>query len=477
MSARSRPTEHFHHLASQAVHWFQFAFLISVYFVLVASAALELKSVYDFLVYHLPDALHRFGLTTFETGAMHTGWNRSLPPLPHLIQGFLVFVTGWIPSAQLLGATGFGFLLLVIYRLFGRTFSYRSFLMLCLAIPMFCTHFVTGLVDLFAGCMAVSIFVAFLRIELNPRKVRIRDWILLCICLLLSMLSKPTVWIPAAVISCFAAVRLIQHFIRHTAPYRVLAVLSVLFLVCAFIWPVHNVVEHGNPAYPMDLPFLSVSDRPSDPLIGVVPRKDWMPRYFHDSSNIVRFIFSAFELTRFLTSEKLVWSMYQWPAGGSTSPHLYMGGWSGLTFSFLICGMLFSVYKRILPARFSLCVSTSIAVVAFSPTGFGLRYFLFVPILLAFLLAFSQARFSVPLRNFTAFCSLCLALNVVARVVSPTIVVLDVVDLAPPEARRFWEVAERNGSGKRHRVHVCQRKNSIFWAGPALNEYQVSACE
>ena len=141
----------------------------AVYTFFAIKAVLEFRVDWDFLSYHLPDALARFGLTTYLPESQLRELNQAFPPLPHLVQGFLVYLTGRISAAQGLPVLGFALLLVGFLLLFNNDFSFRWFLTTCLALPLFQYHFVSGYVDLFQASLLVLGIASFLKCEVELR--------------------------------------------------------------------------------------------------------------------------------------------------------------------------------------------------------------------------------------------------------------------------------------------------------------------
>lgn len=122
--------------------------ICTVYLLLFGKALFEFSTDYDFLDYHLPGALSRFGLTSliphWQTQAIYDGF----PPLANTMQGFLALICGRISAANSLNSVGLLLCLCGLKVLFGKKLSLRWFLTFCLSIPLVVRHLYSGYIDL-----------------------------------------------------------------------------------------------------------------------------------------------------------------------------------------------------------------------------------------------------------------------------------------------------------------------------------------
>jgi len=127
-------------------------------------AALRLELRWDTFMYHLPFAARRAGLgVTYESPPYLQAFYDGLPPLPQILQGALWRATGSINGTGLLNYLALGLFLLFACRYLAA----RSWVLvlMCFSTPLVLIHASSSYVDLFSNSLlaiSVSSFLAML---------------------------------------------------------------------------------------------------------------------------------------------------------------------------------------------------------------------------------------------------------------------------------------------------------------------------
>lgn len=457
-------------MGARAVHALALA---AVYAFLTAKAFLEFDQAWDFLAYHLPGALGAVGLTTYTPEPRLVAVNLGFPPLPRAIQGLLVLATGRISAASGFGALSFAAACAGLAALYGRDFAWRWFLTALLAVPLFTLHFTSGYVDLPAGAALALAFAATGALGASsalPRRAALLFWA----SLVAATLIKFQTWPIAAILAPFGLWRL-ARLVRAGALSRAFAagIALALALGCGF-WPVRNLIRFHNPVYPVQFPLAP----------GLFPNaqidadSSWLntPHWLHGTSRPKVFLISAFELDRLHGQESFHWSLDQAGVLDPThSVHNRLGGWFFLTLAALLAGAANAFARRRVSAAEALAFALALATVAVLPQGHELRYWLFIPIVLAIWTARGLAQ--SPRWTRVAFGSVFLAAAVwVLLAVDPfTLDTRPPATFAPQDAREFWRAHAPDPHGPPARI-CGWIPRAIYWSGPTFREYRVEAC-
>ncbi len=448
--------------------------LFAIYSFLSVKAFGEFRVDWDYLTYHLPDALARFGLTTYLPERELEEINQAWPPLPHLVQGALVYISGAVVASKGASAIAFLSLLMALSYLFRENFSWRWFLTACLAVPLFSFHFISGYVDLFsASCLAIMI-ASYLRLEEGVSEGRFekRVYLLFVLGAALSMLTKLQAWPTTAFFAGYIAVR----FIFYVKRSLVSKTQCVLYLFCLFAlvgaWPMRNLSLYRNPTYPVEFPFLSA-------IFSNYKQKatstENIPFYLREKKIPLRFVHSVFELNRFYTNEEYLWTHDQAALLVPNSPHHRMGGWFVLTVGLLVSIALLSFYWRFLPIWVGLIFLGSVMLISILPQSHDLRYWLFVPLSLAIFFGRSLPKFSKKFRFVMKLGIFVSAAYVLWKIDLFYFDSRPPRAFAPVQAVSFWE--EQKGKPQTTLIEICGKMpHTIFWSGPTFNEYLVRGC-
>jgi hypothetical protein len=453
-----------------ALHW---AALAAVYGRLAAIACLRFPLDWDFLAYHLPGALATWGLTSYTPEPRLVAVIAGFPPLPRVVQGGLVFLTGRFSAAGALNLIGVGALFAGLAWLHGRSISLRWLATALLGVPLFVFHLPSGYVDLFTASFLALAFAAFAELEDESPRPHAGAALLIG-ALGAAQLSKFQAW-PVAALVAAAALWRFAALARAGRVTRRAALGLTLALALAFgAWPLRNLVEFHNPVYPVQFPLAPglFPNASLDADSGVYN----MARWLADSPRPVRFLASAVEWNRFHSGERFAWSIDQSAhSAPARSPHHRLGGWFPWTLAALLLGALRARRSGKLPVTAQIAFAASVALVSLLPQSHELRYWLFVPLGLAVATALGLASdVGRPARVLRG--SLVLGAAFVLFVTRPF--ALDSrppAAFAPAKARAFWAVQAAHPSPAP--VRVCDvNPDGIFYAGPTFREYPVIAC-
>ncbi len=456
--------------ACAALHW---GLLAAVYGRLALRAFLNFPRDWDFLAYHLPGALSAWGLTSYTPEPRLVAVIEGFPALPRVVAGALVLVTGRFSASGALNLVAFGGLLAGLLWLHGRAFSLRWLLTALLGVPLFVLHLASGYVDLFAACWLVLALAALDGLE--PASERpFASGLLFVAALVLAMLSKFQAW-PIAGLIGLAGLWRFASLLRDSRLGRTRALVLAAALVLGLgAWPLRNMLVFHNPVYPVQFP-LAPGLFPNA-LVEADSGVQNLPQWLAPRSRPVRFAASALEWNRLRPGERYVWSLDMGArANPADSPHHRLGGWFPWTLAWLVAGAALAARRRLVPVSALASFAGALGLVAVLPQGHELRYWLFVPVALAFWTSRAIADLSPAIRR---------ALEV-ALVAGAAFVLLATrpfaIDARPPEvfapreARAFW--AEQAARPTAAPVKVCDvNPEGIYWSGPHFREFPVTAC-
>ncbi|HXZ84935.1 MAG TPA: hypothetical protein VEI82_05550 [Myxococcota bacterium] len=464
------PRKHPLAAALAALHW---AALALVWGRLAEVAWLRFPLDWDFLAYQLPGALQTYGLTSYTPEPRLVAVIAGFPPLPRAIEGAFVLATGRFSTACALNLVAIAMLVAGLAWLHGRALSLRWLGTALLGVPLVVLHAISGYVDLFTGSALALAFAAF--VELEPGATRPRAGAaLLVAALATAQLSKFQAWPIGAVVGAVALFRLAAQWRAGRLSRRATLGLLAALVLALGAWPLRNLVEFHNPVYPVVFPIAPklFPNASVDADSGVYN----MPVWLADAPRAERFLVSALELSRFRSGERFEWTIDQSAqADASRSPHHRLGGWFWWTVAALALGSLRAVRARLVPRSAQLAFALSIAVVALLPQSHELRYWLFIPLVLAQAAALALASPALgPQRGLRA--GLCAGAAFVLFATRPfAIDARPPAELAPERAQAFW--AAQRAQPRPEPVRVCNvNPNGIFYAGPTFREFRVVAC-
>jgi len=445
--------------------------LALMFLLLILKAVGKICDAFDCLVYHLPFALMHYDLTTFTPLSTMVDIYGSFPPLAHYVQGLLISVTDYIPSANLIGILAFGIVLISMSRLFEK-FNILVFVSLTLSVPLIVIHLSSGYNDLFTASWVFLNFVSLIAYLSDRKKNQNPSPALTAFILSLTagMLSKYQAW-PFLTINCIILGLFLLFDGRWQKKQRFV---FILVMMGAYIfWPGRNLIKYDNPTHPLRPPLIGH-------IFGINGASTTnilfqQPKYLQGESTARKFIESALELNRWQTATSLPYSIDQGVSDGIESPHFRMGGWSIFTVALLLLGVVQASLKdrssRIAAGLLTVYVSLLLMI----PQSHELRYWLFVPMIMAFIVSSSPIA-NIPLVRLLVVGNFAWHSGQLYQFYKPEFKPLQAS--YPNEAISYAESRKShpNYDPKTEECIKNQLPYTIFWSGKNFNELVVKDC-
>lgn len=445
------------------LHWILLSFVFVSLFI---KAFFQFNSGGDYLWYHLPNGLIRWGYTQFTPSPYIQLVLDTFPPLADLVEGFLVLITGSVKAATGASLLALVFSFFAIHRLYKDSLSLLWLLTSVMAIPLVVLHASSGYVDLFGSC---GIFIAFAAMGQlsNFEKFRLAS-VLFVLGILIACLSRFQTW-PAAALLCFLASLQLLFFSPQISTKQKLICIFASFLAFG-IWPTRNFVKYKNPTYPYAAPFIG-SYFPSaismkELYINQVPSK------LQGKAQPLIFMNSVLELSRFEKYPyKFHWSVDQGARNGIESPHFRMGGWSIYTVAIFLIFLLLGISRRLFKFIDLAFLGGILIFTSLLSQGHELRYSMFIPLCFAFLVVRALPLFPTKMRELYCLLILVAAIHVGDKVRLLRFDFSSVADMAPEEAKEAWRAYDLAEIKK----PLCGKDapESIYFTGPNFKEYPV----
>jgi hypothetical protein len=436
---------------------------------LALRAYLRLEVRWDALSYHLPFAARRGGVgLPYAVKDAHERWYHAFPYLPDLVQGLLWRVTGSVNAAGL--ANYLALLLFLVYAHFFLRARFWQVALIALCAPLVIIHSATAYVDLFGNALLAIGLSSCLALFLFPER---SSWLVLTGGLVGLMGAAWSKYQMAPLVGLawllFATVCLFYPPTRFAGKKRqVWAVLGVAALLIGVPY-LRNLIEFGNPFWPMRMPFLS----------GLFPYtdvNDWAaerPPPLKDYAQLPLFFHSLFEINhpthydgreRWIVDQGNAWISFRmggfWAVGvvaylfSSVTILVTCRKKAGLALSFIGLGMLLFV--------------------GVLPQSNELRYYLFIPLVWAALIAMLFPEFRQKQPALAALFSL-LTIGMFGYMVSENREHYRLEEIDFPKAAtmygadRFWSHME---SGKLY-CAVDLEPMGMLLTGPTMKEFSV----
>jgi hypothetical protein len=340
---------------------------------------------WDFLAYHLP-----FGIKLFQPDLIRLS--------PHLEELYLgsPLLFSWLiglvwklhpllplNAMHMLGLAAWAASLPVIYAVVGR--QVLIFAALSLAAPLVLIHTMSGYVDLPANVFTLLLLVSVFKVQSNTAKAW--AWASLAIVSLGVMGASKFTVMPLALVGALVFATVIYR--NRTFSQRTKLLLMALGLLAASSWGLRNVVMNGNPVYPLKPPVIGHLV----PYTWTLPAnsQDWPPELLGVAQPLVT-LASIFEVS---TPEQIVplprYQVDQSGSGPGTAGYRMGGfGWpvmaTGVTVIALALRRKYIRLNELAP--FLVLTTTTL----FLPQSHELRYSLYIPLMLAFLVALVARR-------------------------------------------------------------------------------------
>jgi hypothetical protein len=446
------------------------AFLVLLY--LLVKGFFEFPIAWDFLAYHLPFALLHYDLTTYSPPDYLMDIFNAFPPLPHLLQGFLIKLTGSFNSASALNAISLiGMILLLKLLNSGVRLSFFAWLLL--SIPLVVIHMTSGYIDLFVGVSVTILFAATREIAMG--KFCTKNMLIFGLALCVAMFSKYQTWPFCFLCSFFILLKfsVTGNDKSRFVSFQFASCVSVILCILLY-WPIRNFLIFNNPTYPIQPPVLSYFYEFSGLSLEKGMRIQQIPQRLWDVSNVRLFWESVLETSRFF-APGFKYSVDQGGYdGGAASPHFRMGGWSPL-FIFLSFGWLLTSGRNLSEMFWSFApLICGLLFLFFVPQSHELRYWLFLPMTLAYFCCLDlERRTPRSLKVFSILTLLCVAWNIFQVRDEFRLNVSSAADFAPSDA---LNASSATPDAATVTCVVGKLPYTIFWAGKDFNTFRVKDC-
>lgn len=348
---------------------------------LLVKALFEVDNHFDSWWYHLPWAARLAGLMSpdeylFEplAAARFEGF----PVLPELLQGLLWRATGRVESANLVG-----FLSLAAYIFFLRRYLGVAWWLATpalLAVPLVQAHATVAYVDLIANlAMAALLLLTFLA-YVRTGFVRRETLALLLFTAFVAANSKLQLIPLVALALMFAAYPFsvwLSSPDKGKQPGSTAKVLRLTVIALAmgaiFFVPLKNLVQHGNPVYPLKLEIAGVVLNHQEQL----PPEDMGTGTLTDSPQAVKWFYSVFEV-----GMSPLFDVKRWTLDSSAPPGAPMTIQGGYFNLYVVAQLILLLYLLTRVGRKErraalVLVGVASAVTMVMPASHLLRYYMY----------------------------------------------------------------------------------------------------
>lgn len=464
---QNRPLEGF---VSSAISWVTWASLFLIFGHLFVSAFFRFDYSFDYLAYHLPAALSSVGKTTFIPGPKMVAVIDGVPPLPHLVQGALVWISDRISAANSHSALLFVVFCCLIKAWFGRGISLKWFLICSLATPLFVFHVTNGYTDLFSGLCIALTFISLDRCAEADQKMLLRRSIYFILAATAAMLTKFQAWPVVFFPTLLFLVMLIYRSAKGLISLRLGLGLAMALVLLLGIWPLRNTLKFVNPTYPFSPPLLNSYFNNAPFPVADSDLRGQLPKNLWERPLAYRFLYSVFEAGRFI-EPGYNWSYDQGSINGYESPHHRVGGFFPLTFMMLIAATILAYRSGMITNWAAGAFVLSLLVVMNSlPANHELRYWLYLPMTLSVWagrsLVLKGGRVRAAIKLILIFCASYVVMQIpIFNWSTPK----DADSWSHPAAKAFWNTAQKD-----RQQEICGLEPyAIYWSGPKFNTFPV----
>lgn len=446
--------------------WGHCAVLVYAAVMLFLRSFFQFNSGGDYLWYHLPNGLIRWNYTDFVPSGYIQLINETLPPLGDWVQGMLVALTGSVKAATGANFLAFGLVFFLTWRLYRERFQARYFLTGVLAIPLFLHHMSSGYVDLFG---ASGVFLSFVSLKFLKDSTQFRfAAFTFCLGIFIATLSRFQTWPAATLLWALAAYQVLWANKTLRMQSRIFFIVASLLVLA--LWPARNFIKYGNPTYPYKAPFIGKYFPHAITMEEL--HVNQVPKRLIDKPQPWIFFNSVFEVSRFThPSVKYKWNTDQGFYGGVESPHFRMGGWSVFTLLLLLSFFFWGLWRRLHDPVELIFLGGITLFTSFMSQGHELRYSIFIPLALLFMVAQSMKFFSPKWVAVFGVLLLSSAVDVSNKYHIERLDLTPFTEHVPERIKKAWEAYEESDRTR----PLCGEDNadSIFYTGPTLSEYPV----
>ena len=348
-------------------------------FILLVKALFDVDNHFDSWWYHLPWAARLVDLVPedayyFEpiAAARYQGF----PLLPELLQGIFWRISGRVESANLVS---FGSL--VIFIIFLRYFFYVKWWIAVpalLAVPIIQAQATSTYVDLIANLAMTALVLLTYKVYVNRESINTILISSLLISALIAANSKlqliPLVALTLALATYPAGKFVIRKIKKDGRGISIMRVAALLLVMSAiFLVPLKNILEHGNPVFPLRVVILGhVLNSEESP-----PTQNLGGGALGEKHQTVKWLYSVFEVGMGPLLNVKRWSLDSTAPEGA--PLGIQGGLFGVyvVFNFLLfVWLVYKVERRERDIAVVFLLSAAI-IAAVMPASHLLRYYMF----------------------------------------------------------------------------------------------------
>jgi hypothetical protein len=357
------------------------AMAVGAMVVLALRASLRLEQRWDTFMYHLPFAARHAGLgVPYDFWPYIQACYEGFPPLPEFLQGMLWRATGSINATGVLNYLALGLFFFFCWRYLGARLWVM--VLLCLTAPLVLIHAASSYVDLFSNALLAIGVTAFLTMLLFDRwgDKKLLMWALAGM--------AGAMWSKYATVPIVAVLFIGQMVVygRRWSDLKARRFLGwvLMALVVALIPYLKNLGIHHNPTWPGGIPSLKNT---FPYLIDSSSMQQLQsPPHLRDASRVTLFIHSIFEIGHPVSyPNRERWIIDQGNAGIA-----YRSG--GFWVVGVITAGLAAILLGFLSARrhgviIFTALATLLCLISVLPESHELRYFQFLPLTVAALVA------------------------------------------------------------------------------------------
>ena len=357
-----------------------FVILLWVVLRILRNNLLWFDEFHDFLAYHLPFGIKIFDPSLIQLAPPLEDLFRGAPLLLHFLIGLVWKLDPFLPinATHMLGITMWLALLPLIYVVVRSQVLF--FGLTSLGVPLVLIHTMSGAIDLPANIFLFIVLISIFQLQSSAETSR---WWVACGILAITAVScsKYTL-MPLAIIvgMIFAAVVYVNQYLS----LRLKILLIPLAVLMGGSWSIRNAVVLGNPIYPLRPPVIGDFVPHTWPMPG---RGENWPSDLKDAPQPVVTIASIVELSA--PDINSVMNRYQddqWGNGPGTRGFRMGGFWWPLV-SFFFGVIAFAFKERLIRSSELAPFGVLVGITLFLPHSHELRYFLYIPLMLAFFAA------------------------------------------------------------------------------------------
>ena len=348
---------------------------------LLLKALFEVDNHFDSWWYHLPWAARLAGLMPADAYLFEpiaAARFEGFPLLPEFLQGLLWRATGRVESANLVG-----FLSLAAYIFFLRRYLGVAWWLATpalLAVPLVQAHATVAYVDLIANlAMAALLLLTFLA-YVRPGFVRRGTLAMLLFTAFVAANSKFQL-IPLVALALIFATYPFSAWLRSTdtgqqpgSTTKTLRLTAVaLALAAVFFVPLKNLVQHGNPVYPLKIEVAGIVLNHQENL----PPEDLGTGALTGSPQAIKWLYSVFEVGMTPLFDVKRWTLDS--AAPPGAPMTIQGGYFNLYVAAQLILLLYFLTRAGRKERRAALVLVGVAsaVTMVMPASHLLRYYLY----------------------------------------------------------------------------------------------------